>query len=158
ADNLDCSVHNKGSTYIFADGHARWMRVAQTLDPVNMWADEAFAPSARQTIYDNHWSLLRTGARKDPRLRDCLEQERALVVPCSRRGSQRYSGFLTTEARRARRSTRKKALEASQPLSRVPPCTPPCLPCFRGERRLVLGGPERAASERNASMNSFTFS
>jgi prepilin-type processing-associated H-X9-DG protein len=72
-ENLDCSVHNKGSTYIFADGHARWMRVAQTLDPVNMWADDAFAPSARQTIYNNHWSLLLAGAKKSPRLRDCLE-------------------------------------------------------------------------------------
>jgi prepilin-type N-terminal cleavage/methylation domain-containing protein/prepilin-type processing-associated H-X9-DG protein len=72
-ENLDCSVHNKGSTYIFADGHARWMRVAQTLNPVNMWADDAFAPSARQTIYNNHWSLLLAGAKKSPRLRDCLE-------------------------------------------------------------------------------------
>ena len=73
ADNLDCSVHNKGSTYIFADGHAHWMRVAQTLDPVNLWADSAFDSKARQTIYTDHWAVLRGAEKKDPRIRECLE-------------------------------------------------------------------------------------
>jgi len=72
-ENLDCSVHNKGSTYIFADGHARWMRVAQTLDPVNLWADSAFDPKARQMIYTDHWAKLRARAKVEPRVRDCLE-------------------------------------------------------------------------------------
>jgi prepilin-type N-terminal cleavage/methylation domain-containing protein/prepilin-type processing-associated H-X9-DG protein len=72
-ENLDCSVHNKGSTYIFCDGHARWMRVAQTLDPVNLWADTNFDPKARDLIYKDHWAVLQAGAKRDPRLRDCLE-------------------------------------------------------------------------------------
>jgi prepilin-type N-terminal cleavage/methylation domain-containing protein/prepilin-type processing-associated H-X9-DG protein len=72
-ENLDCSVHNKGSTYIFCDGHARWLRAAQTLDPENLWADSAFDPKARQMIYTDHWAVLRAAAKKDPRVRDCLE-------------------------------------------------------------------------------------
>jgi prepilin-type processing-associated H-X9-DG protein len=72
-DNLDCSVHNKGSSYIFADGHAKWMRFAQTMDPVNLWADEAFDPKARTTIYNSHWTALRARAKTDPRVRACLE-------------------------------------------------------------------------------------
>jgi prepilin-type N-terminal cleavage/methylation domain-containing protein len=72
-ENLDCSVHNKGSTYIFTDGHARWLRVAQTLDPVNMWADSAFDPRGRQLIHDDHWAKLRAAAKTDPRVRACLE-------------------------------------------------------------------------------------
>jgi prepilin-type processing-associated H-X9-DG protein len=71
--NLDCSVHNNGSTYIFADGHAKWMRVAQTLDPVNLWADEGFDPKARDFIYKSHWGKLRAAEKIDPRVRACLQ-------------------------------------------------------------------------------------
>jgi prepilin-type N-terminal cleavage/methylation domain-containing protein/prepilin-type processing-associated H-X9-DG protein len=71
--NLDCSVHNNGSTYIFADGHAKWMRVAQTLDPVNLWADEGFDPKAREFIYKSHWGKLRAAEKSDPRVRACLQ-------------------------------------------------------------------------------------
>jgi prepilin-type N-terminal cleavage/methylation domain-containing protein len=73
ADNLDCSVHNKGSTYIFSDGHAKWMRVARTLDPVNMWADPGLDPKVRDAVYKNHWAGLTAGAKAQPRLRACLE-------------------------------------------------------------------------------------
>jgi prepilin-type N-terminal cleavage/methylation domain-containing protein/prepilin-type processing-associated H-X9-DG protein len=73
AENVDCSVHNGGSTYIFADGHAKWLRVARTLDPVNLWADEGFDPKARDAIYKSHWNGFRTGAKTQPRLRACLE-------------------------------------------------------------------------------------
>lgn len=73
AENLDCSVHNKGSTYIFADGHAKWLRVARTLDPVNLWADPGLDPKVRDAVYKNHWNGLRMGSRTQPRLRDCLE-------------------------------------------------------------------------------------
>jgi prepilin-type N-terminal cleavage/methylation domain-containing protein/prepilin-type processing-associated H-X9-DG protein len=72
-ENLDCSVHNKGSVYIFADGHAKWMRVAATLDPLNLWADSGLDPKVRAAVYKNHWDVLRAGARTQPRLRECLE-------------------------------------------------------------------------------------
>jgi prepilin-type N-terminal cleavage/methylation domain-containing protein/prepilin-type processing-associated H-X9-DG protein len=72
-DNLDCSIHNKGSTYVFCDGHAKWMRFAQTMDPVNMWADEAFDPRARTQIYNSHWANLRAAAKTNPRVAACLD-------------------------------------------------------------------------------------
>jgi prepilin-type N-terminal cleavage/methylation domain-containing protein len=72
-DNLDCSVHNKGSTYILADGHAKWMRAAQTLNPVNMWADAGFDDKSRQFIYNEHWKTLQARAKTDPRVRACFE-------------------------------------------------------------------------------------
>jgi prepilin-type N-terminal cleavage/methylation domain-containing protein len=71
--NLDCSIHNRGSTYIFTDGHARWLRVAQTLNPDNLWADSAFDPKVRQMIYSDHWSTLMTAAKTDARTRECLQ-------------------------------------------------------------------------------------
>ncbi len=39
--NMDCGIHNRGSNYIFMDGHAKWLRVMQTLNPDStcMWAD-----------------------------------------------------------------------------------------------------------------------
>jgi prepilin-type N-terminal cleavage/methylation domain-containing protein len=71
--NLDCSVHNKGSVYIFTDGHARWMRAAQTLNPDNFWADSTFDPKVRQMVYADHWGKLLAAAKTDPRTRACLE-------------------------------------------------------------------------------------
>jgi prepilin-type N-terminal cleavage/methylation domain-containing protein/prepilin-type processing-associated H-X9-DG protein len=71
--NLDCSVHNKGSNYIFTDGHARWLRVAQTLDPVNLWADDGLDPVVRQMIYSDHWKQLIADAKTNPRTRDCIQ-------------------------------------------------------------------------------------
>jgi len=36
-------AHNEGANYIFADGHAKWMRLGQTLDPSNfMWGKMAY--------------------------------------------------------------------------------------------------------------------
>jgi prepilin-type processing-associated H-X9-DG protein len=71
--NFDCSVHNKGSNYIFCDGHARWMRAARTLDPENLWADSGFDPAVRTQIYKSHWQYLRQVAKTDARMRACLE-------------------------------------------------------------------------------------
>jgi prepilin-type N-terminal cleavage/methylation domain-containing protein/prepilin-type processing-associated H-X9-DG protein len=71
--NLDCSVHNGGSTYVFCDGHAKWMRVARTLDPENLWADPAFDPKAREEIYKSHWKYIRDEAKRNPRLKACIE-------------------------------------------------------------------------------------
>jgi len=35
--SLEKTRHNGGANYIFADGHARWMKFTQTMKPVNLW-------------------------------------------------------------------------------------------------------------------------
>ena len=51
----------------------RWLRVAQTLVPENLWADSNFDPKVRQTIYTDHWQKLVADARNNPRTRDCIQ-------------------------------------------------------------------------------------
>jgi len=34
------SVHNGGTNYAFVDGHAKWLRIEQTLYPKNMWTKQ----------------------------------------------------------------------------------------------------------------------
>lgn len=34
-----CGIHNKGGNYMYADGHAKWMRIMATLEPVTQWVD-----------------------------------------------------------------------------------------------------------------------
>jgi len=62
--NWDCGVHMKGSTLVFVDGHAKWYRAAQTLQPKVLWVDDsdpdgqACVAYAYMTRLTSHW---RTG-------------------------------------------------------------------------------------------------
>ena len=53
--------HGNGSVYMFADGHAKWLKAAQTLRPVFMWAQPDVVSQAaidgQRTNYEN---ILRT--------------------------------------------------------------------------------------------------
>jgi prepilin-type N-terminal cleavage/methylation domain-containing protein len=69
---VDCAVHNKGSVYIFADGHAHWMRLERTLSPQDLWFDPAFGPDATKVIEDAHAEYL-DNSRTDLRARGCLD-------------------------------------------------------------------------------------
>jgi len=41
--NMDNVRHNNGSNYAFADGHAKWLKLEQTLDPNWLWGEKFFA-------------------------------------------------------------------------------------------------------------------
>jgi len=41
--NMDDVRHNQGSNYAFADGHAQWRKLEQTLDPTWLWGERFFA-------------------------------------------------------------------------------------------------------------------
>jgi prepilin-type processing-associated H-X9-DG protein len=58
-ENVACHVHNKGSNYMFADGHAKWMRIQNTIQPESQWLDEAFDPALRRNQTNTHLSNLR---------------------------------------------------------------------------------------------------
>ena len=60
--NMDCSVHNRGSNYIFVDGHAKWMRIAGTLNPVNLWVDES-DPDGRACVSSAYMNRLMANDR-----------------------------------------------------------------------------------------------
>jgi prepilin-type N-terminal cleavage/methylation domain-containing protein len=49
------NVHNKGHNWIFADTHAKWMKMVQTMTPKEMWHnDSLIGPSdGDQKFYDN---------------------------------------------------------------------------------------------------------
>ena len=43
--------HSGGSNYTFADGHAKWFKVQQTLDPNNyLWGSKMYGSSAKQRV------------------------------------------------------------------------------------------------------------
>ncbi len=60
--NLDCGVHFGGSTYIFVDGHAKWLRVTQTLFPKVMWVDDS-EPAGQACIQYAYMVRLEGNAR-----------------------------------------------------------------------------------------------
>lgn len=60
--NVDCSAHNRGSNYIFVDGHAKWMRIAATLAPENLWVD-ASEPDARACVSNAYMTRLLANER-----------------------------------------------------------------------------------------------
>jgi prepilin-type N-terminal cleavage/methylation domain-containing protein/prepilin-type processing-associated H-X9-DG protein len=60
--NMDCSAHNQGSNYVFVDGHAKWLRVAATLNPANLWVDEN-DPDGRACIATAYMNRLMANAR-----------------------------------------------------------------------------------------------
>jgi hypothetical protein len=45
--------HNGGSNYTFADGHAKWFKLEQTLSPVNFMWGEKWYPSPRYNAFEN---------------------------------------------------------------------------------------------------------
>src|SRR5207249_4521264 len=47
-ENVSCHIHNKGSNYMYCDGHARWARIMNTILPENQWLDDAY-PTALRT-------------------------------------------------------------------------------------------------------------
>ncbi|MGQ9789117.1 MAG: hypothetical protein ACUVR7_00470 [Armatimonadota bacterium] len=67
----DCSVHNRGSNYIFVDGHAKWMRISATLAPENLWVDEPAGADARACVRNAYMNRLLANER--PRTQ-CLGQ------------------------------------------------------------------------------------
>jgi prepilin-type N-terminal cleavage/methylation domain-containing protein/prepilin-type processing-associated H-X9-DG protein len=67
-DNMRCR-HNRGSTYVFADGHAAWKRFAATIRPKFLWIDTGMASVAQiNRQADAYESSLRAGSGT---LRDC---------------------------------------------------------------------------------------
>jgi prepilin-type processing-associated H-X9-DG protein len=52
--NLKCR-HNRGSTYIFADGHAAWKRFAATIRPKFLWIDTGLASVAQVNAQANEY-------------------------------------------------------------------------------------------------------
>jgi len=60
--NLDCGVHFGGSTYTFVDGHAKWLRVAQTLFPKVLWVDDS-EPQGQACIQYAYMNRLQANAR-----------------------------------------------------------------------------------------------
>jgi prepilin-type N-terminal cleavage/methylation domain-containing protein/prepilin-type processing-associated H-X9-DG protein len=65
----DCGVHMGGSTYIFADGHAKWMRIAQTLFPAPLWVDVTEGAVIQQCFQNAYMTRLQGDARTR---RECL--------------------------------------------------------------------------------------
>jgi prepilin-type N-terminal cleavage/methylation domain-containing protein/prepilin-type processing-associated H-X9-DG protein len=65
----DCGVHMGGSTYIFADGHAKWMRIAQTLFPTPLWVDVTEGAVIQQCFQNAYMTRLQGDARTR---RECL--------------------------------------------------------------------------------------
>ena len=59
-DALRCR-HNGGANFTFADGHAKWMKLAQTVTPIFLWEDAGLASpgqiARQQALY---LSILRT--------------------------------------------------------------------------------------------------
>jgi prepilin-type N-terminal cleavage/methylation domain-containing protein/prepilin-type processing-associated H-X9-DG protein len=45
--------HNGGSNYTFADGHAKWFKLDQTLNPTNFMWGEKWYPSPRYDAFEN---------------------------------------------------------------------------------------------------------
>jgi len=52
-----------GSTYIFADGHAKWLRIAQTLFPTPMWVDPIEGPTIQQCFQNAYMARLQANSR-----------------------------------------------------------------------------------------------
>ncbi len=47
-------MHNGGSNYIFADGHAKWYTLGQTLDPNHfMWGKRAYPCAGQPPVWDS---------------------------------------------------------------------------------------------------------
>ena len=65
----DCGVHMSGSDYIFADGHAKWLRIAQTLFPTPLWVDASEGPVIQQCFQNAYMTRLQGDARTR---RECL--------------------------------------------------------------------------------------
>jgi prepilin-type N-terminal cleavage/methylation domain-containing protein/prepilin-type processing-associated H-X9-DG protein len=66
--NLRCR-HNRGSVYVFADGHAAWKKFAATIRPKFLWIDTGMASVAQiNRQADAYESALRAGSGT---LRDC---------------------------------------------------------------------------------------
>jgi len=59
----DCGVHMGGSTYIFVDGHAKWLRIAQTLFPTPMWVDPVEGPVIQQCFQYAYMTRLQNDSR-----------------------------------------------------------------------------------------------
>ena len=59
----DCGVHMNGSTYIFVDGHAKWLRIAQTLFPTPMWVDPVEGPTIQQCFQNAYMARLQADSR-----------------------------------------------------------------------------------------------
>lgn len=47
---------------MFVDGHAKWLRVASTLSPNNLWVDES-EPDARTCVANAYMLRLRNDVR-----------------------------------------------------------------------------------------------
>jgi prepilin-type processing-associated H-X9-DG protein len=45
--------HNGGSNYSFADGHAKWFKFDQTLNPINFMWGEKWYPAPRTNALEN---------------------------------------------------------------------------------------------------------
>lgn len=60
--NLDCGIHFGGSTYIFVDGHTKWLRVAQTLFPKVLWVNDS-EPQGQACIQIAYMNRLQANAR-----------------------------------------------------------------------------------------------
>ncbi len=60
--NVDCSAHNRGSNYVFVDGHAKWMRISATLNPNNLWVDES-DPDGRACVASAYMTRLLANER-----------------------------------------------------------------------------------------------
>jgi len=75
-ENIDCGVHLQGSTYIFVDGHAKWMRIAQTLQPKCLWVDDS-EPKAQALVASCYMNrmLYRDNPNAIRCRRECLGQQ-----------------------------------------------------------------------------------
>ncbi|GBC99799.1 hypothetical protein HRbin17_02330 [bacterium HR17] len=59
-ENMDCGVHLQGSTYVFVDGHAKWLRLAQTLQPKCLWVDDS-DPQGQTLVAQAYMQRILTG-------------------------------------------------------------------------------------------------
>lgn len=51
----DCGVHMNGSTCIFVNGHAKWLRVVHTLFPTLMWVTPVEGPISNNASRTLTW-------------------------------------------------------------------------------------------------------
>ncbi len=72
--DIDCGIHNNGSNYVFVDGHAKWLRFMQTVNPDRtcMWAGEE-DPNAQLVICTAYKNKVIARAPGRPFLQRCLQ-------------------------------------------------------------------------------------
>lgn len=57
-----CGIHSKGGTYMYADGHAKWMRILNTIEPVEQWIDEGYDAASRLSTRNTHLARAKSKA------------------------------------------------------------------------------------------------